>query len=59
MQTLSLPESEGGAACKEHRPGFGLRFLKEAKKGVVFHTDLPEDLTAVSAGHKKLQSVLI
>lgn len=54
-----LPESEGGASCEEHRLGFGLRLLKEAEKGVIFHTDLPEDLTAVSAGHKELQSVLI
>lgn len=58
-EQLNLPESEGGASCEEHRLGFGLRLLKEAEKGVVFHTDLPEDLTAVSAGHKELQSVLI
>lgn len=55
----SLPESEGGASCEEHRLGLGLGLLEEAEKGVVFHTDLPEDFTAVSAGHQKLQSVLI
>ncbi len=58
-EKLSVPESEGGATCEENRLGLGLRFLKEAEEGVVFDTDLPEDFTAVSAGHQKLQSVLI
>ena len=54
-----LPESEGGASGEEDRlgPCFGL--LKEAEEGMVFHTDLPEDFTAVSATHQELQSVLV
>lgn len=56
---LSLPEPERGASCKEHRLGFGFRLFEEAEEGVVFNTDLPEDFTTVSAGHQKLQSVLI
>lgn len=58
-ETKSLPKSEGGASCEQHRLGFGFRFFKEAEEGVKFDTDLPEDFTAVPAGHQKLQSVLI
>ena len=57
--TMFLPESEGGASREEHRLGFGLRLFKETEEGVVLNTDLPEDFTAVSAGHQKLQRVLI
>lgn len=53
------PESKGGASCEENRLGLGFRFFKETEKGMVFDTDLPEDFAAVSAGHQKLQSVLI
>lgn len=56
---VSSPESEGRASCEEHGLGFGLGFFEEAEEGVVFDADLPEDFTAVSAGHQKLQSVLI
>lgn len=54
-----LPESEGGASGEEDRlgPCFGL--LEEAEEGMVFHTDLPEDFTAVPATHQELQSVLV
>lgn len=55
----SLPESEGGSSCKEHRLRFGFRLLEEAEEGVIFNTDLPEDFTTVPAGHQELQSVLI
>lgn len=47
----SLPESEGGASCEKHRLGFGFGFFEEAEEGVIFNTDLPEDFTAVPAGH--------
>lgn len=57
-EKLPLPESEGRASREEHRLGLGLRFFEEAEEGMVFDTDLPEDFTAVSAGHQKLQSVL-
>lgn len=55
----SLPESERRASRKENGFGFGLWFLIEAKEGVILHTDLPEDFTAVSAAHHKVQRVLI
>lgn len=55
----ALPESEGRASREENGFRFGLWFLIEAKEGVIFHTDFPEDFTAVSAGHQKVQRVLI
>lgn len=54
-----LPESEGGASGEEDRLGLGFGLLEEAEEGVVFHTDLPEDFTAVPATHQELESVLV
>lgn len=55
----SLPVSEGGAAGEQDGFGLGLRLVEQAEEGVVFHTDLPEDLTLVSAAHQELQRVLV
>lgn len=55
----SLPKPERGPPGEQHRFGLGFGFLKEPEEGMVLHTDLPEDLTAVPAGHDKLQRVVM
>lgn len=56
---LSTPEAERGSSGKEDCLGLRFGFLKEPEEGVVLHADLPEDLTAVSAGHGELQCVVV
>lgn len=56
---LSAPEPEGRSSGEQDGLGFGLGLLKEPEEGVVLHTDLPEDLAAVPAGHGKLQRVVM
>lgn len=56
---LAAPETERGSSSKEDCLGFRFGFLKEPEEGVVLHADLPEDLTAISAGHGELQRVVV
>lgn len=56
---LSSPETERGSSGEEDGLGFRFGFLKEPEEGMVLHADLPEDLTAVSAGHGELQRVVV
>lgn len=56
---LSAPETEGGSSGEEDGLGFGFGFLEEPEEGVVLHADLPEDLTAIPAGHGELQRVVV
>lgn len=56
---LSAPETERGSSGEEDGLGFGLGFLEEPEEGVVLHADLPEDLTAIPAGHGELQRVVV
>lgn len=56
---LSAPEPEGRSSGEQDGLGFGLGLLKKPEEGVVLHTDLPEDLAAVPAGHGKLQRVVM
>lgn len=56
---LSTPETERGSSGKKDCLGFRLGFFKEPEEGVVLHADLPEDLTAISAGHGELQRVVV
>lgn len=53
------PEPEGGPSAEENRLGLGLGLFQESEEGVVLHTDLPEGLAEVSAGHQELQGVLV
>lgn len=53
------PEAEGRAPGEEDGLGFGFGLLEEAEECVVLHTDLPEDLAAVAAGHGELQRVVV
>lgn len=55
----SSPEPEGRSSGEQDGLGFGLGLLKEPEEGVVLHTDLPEDLAAVPAGHGELQRVVM
>lgn len=59
VSVLSLPEAERGSPGEEDRLGFGLRLLEEPEEGVILHADLPEDLTAIPAGHGELQRVVV
>jgi hypothetical protein len=45
----ALPVSEGRAPAEEHSFCLWLRLVKKSKKSVVFHTNLPEVLTLISA----------
>lgn len=54
----SLPEPEGGPSGEQHGFRLGLGLFKQPEKGVVLHTDLPEDLAAVPTTHHELQGVL-
>lgn len=56
---LSEPEPEGRSSGEQDGLGFGLGLLEKPEEGVVLHTDLPEDLAAVPAGHGKLQRVVM
>lgn len=59
FSVLSSPETERRSSGEEDGLGFRFGFLKEPEEGVVLHADLPEDLTAVSAGHGELQRVVV
>lgn len=59
LKHQSIPESEGGASREEDRLGLRLGLLEETEEGMVFHTDLPEDFTAVPTAHQELQRVLV
>lgn len=56
---LSSPEAERGSSGEEDGLGFRFGLFKEPEEGVVLDADLPEDLTAVSAGHGELQRVVV
>lgn len=53
------PEPERGPSAEENWLWFWLGFFKESKKGVMLHTDFPEGLAEVSAGHQEFQGVLV
>ena len=54
-----LPESEGGSSAEQNRLRLGLGLFEKPEKGMILHTDLPEHLAAVAAGHHELQRVLV
>lgn len=56
---LPSPEAERGPSSEEDGFGFGLGLLEEPEEGVVLYADLPEDLTAIPAGHGELQRVVV
>lgn len=56
---VSSPKPERGPPGEQDGFGFGLGLLKEPEEGVILHTDLPEDLAAVPAGHGELQGVVM
>lgn len=59
LSALSIPEPEWGSSGEEDGLGFGLGLLEEPEEGVILYTDFPEDLTAIPAGHGKLQRVVV
>lgn len=56
---ICVPKSEGGPSTEQNRLGFGLGLFEKPEKGMILHTDLPEQLTAIAAGHQELKRVLV